>query len=261
MDTGSAEIGSAANGVKRVSSARKQHALRLFAGLPRRYDLVAALFSFGQDPRWRRAMVRAVAPSTYDRVLDVATGTGLVAEALVRTSGCSVVALDQSDEMLAGARRRIARSARLRERVTVVQGEAEQLPFEDGAFDALTFTYLLRYVDDPAATMRELARVVKPGGRIGSLEFGVPPSPLPRILWRFYTAVGLPVLGRIVSRDWYEVGRFLGPSIRGFYGQHSLEDVVGLWRQAGIESVQARRMSLGGGIVMWGVRSNVGRAR
>lgn len=240
------------------ATARKQQALGLFAGLPRHYDLIAALFSFGQDPRWRRAMVRALDPSPDDTVLDVATGTGMVADALVRHSGCSVIALDQSEPMLARARRRVARSPKLRERVSVVRGEAESLPFADGQFDALTFTYLLRYVDDPAATMRELARVVKPGGRIASLEFGVPPRPIASLLWRLYTRVGLPVLGRLVSCEWYDVGRFLGPSIAGFYQRHSLEGVVDLWHQAGIVSVELRHMSVGGGVVMWGVRGDVG---
>jgi demethylmenaquinone methyltransferase/2-methoxy-6-polyprenyl-1,4-benzoquinol methylase len=241
-------------------SIRKQHALGLFAGLPRHYGLIAALFSFGQDPRWRRTMVQALDASAEDRVLDVATGTGLVAEALVKHSGCSVTALDQSEDMLAQAERRVAASALLRERVTLMRGEAEQLPFADGEFDGLTFTYLLRYVDDPAATIRELARVVKPGGRIASLEFAVPPRRLLRLAWRFYTWAGLPALGRLVSRDWYEVGRFLGPSIAGFYERYPLERVVELWGEAGIGAVRARRMSLGGGVVIWGVRSNVSRA-
>src|SRR5580658_2902676 len=118
----------------------------------------------------------------------------------------------------------------LRERVAVVSGEAEDLPFGDDGFDALTFTYLLRYVDDPATTLRELARVVKPGGRIASLDFGVPPLLPARLLWRVYTRAGLPLLGRLVSRHWYEVGRFLGPNIGGFYERYPLERLVGLWR-------------------------------
>jgi len=141
----------------------------------------------------------------------------------------------------------------------VVQGDAERLPFEDGEFDALTFTYLLRYVDDPAATMRELARVVRPGGRIAMLEFYVPPRPVLYPAWWLYTRAGLPALGRIVSRDWYEVGRFLGPSIDGFWRTHPLTSVVKIWQSAGIDSVETRKMSLGGGVVMWGVRNN-GRA-
>src|SRR3954470_22165634 len=90
-------------------SERKRHALELFAGLPRHYDRVGAVLSFGQDPRWRRAAVEAVQARPDDRVLDVATGTGLVAEALVRRYGCTVVGLDQSAAMLEGARTRLAR--------------------------------------------------------------------------------------------------------------------------------------------------------
>src|SRR4051812_33295521 len=189
---------------------RRPQALRLSAALPRRYDEMGAVMSFGQDPRWRRATVRTVGAAPGDRVLDVATGTGLVAAALVRRYGCSVVGLDQSESMLARARRRVASDPRLSARVTLVHGEAERLPFTDDEFDALTFTYLLRYVDDPAATMRELARVVKPGGRIASLEFGMPTGRLTRPLWDAYTGAGLPALGRLASKDWYEVGRFLG---------------------------------------------------
>jgi demethylmenaquinone methyltransferase/2-methoxy-6-polyprenyl-1,4-benzoquinol methylase len=223
----------------------------LFSGLPRHYDRVAALFSFGQDPRWRRAMVDAVQASPDQRVLDVATGTGLVARAVKRRYGSRVVGLDQSEQMLSRALPLVGPVYE-----QVVRGEAEQLPFADAEFDALTFTYLLRYVDDPAATMRELARVVRPGGRIAMLEFHVPPRPVLYPAWRLYTRVGLPALGRLVSRDWYEVGRFLGPSIDGFWRRHPLPDVVEMWRAAGIHPVEARKMSLGGGVVMWGVRDN-----
>jgi demethylmenaquinone methyltransferase / 2-methoxy-6-polyprenyl-1,4-benzoquinol methylase len=237
-----------------LDSDRKRAALALFTGLPRRYDLLSALLSFGQDPRWRRAMVAAVGAASGDRVLDVATGTGLVAQELVRRYGCSVVGLDQSPEMLAGARERLVRDPRLAERVELVRGEAEHLPFADREFDHLTFTYLLRYVDDPAATLAELARVVRPGGRIASLEFGLPDPPLWRPLWRLYVRVGLPLLGRAFGREWQEVGRFLGPSIEELYLRWPLERQLQLWREAGITGVQQRRMSLGGGVVTWGVR-------
>src|SRR3954467_12252775 len=103
---------------------RKAHAVRLFAGLPARYDEMGALLSFGQDPRWRRAMVGSIAAAPGDRVLDVATGTGLVAAELVRRYGCSVVGLDQSADMLARARDRVASDPGLAALVTLVQGEA-----------------------------------------------------------------------------------------------------------------------------------------
>jgi len=233
-------------------SPRKRHALELFAGLPSRYDRMGAILSFGQDPRWRRALVRAIAPRPGDRILDVATGTGLVAAALARAApGCHLTGLDQSEAMLAVARRR-------HPDIDFVQGEAERLPFADEEFDAVTFTYLLRYVDDPAATMRELARVLRPGGRIGMVEFGVPDSRLLCALWRVHTRVGLPLLGRAVSRPWYEVGRFLGPSIEGFWAGHG--DLVALWRGAGIGAVHVRRVSFGAGVVMWGARGGDGTA-
>jgi demethylmenaquinone methyltransferase/2-methoxy-6-polyprenyl-1,4-benzoquinol methylase len=237
-----------------VGSERKRGALALFAGLPRRYDLLSAALSFGQDPRWRRAMVRAIDAGAGDRVLDVATGTGLVARALVGRYGCSVVGLDQSAEMLAGAREALARRPELAARIELLEGQAERLPFGDAEFDHLTFTYLLRYVDDPGATLAELARVVKPGGRIAALEFGLPDPPFWRPLWRLYTRAGLPALGRLFGRDWYEVGRFLGPNIEQLYERWPLERQVELWQSAGISGVHARRMSLGGGVVTWGVR-------
>jgi demethylmenaquinone methyltransferase/2-methoxy-6-polyprenyl-1,4-benzoquinol methylase len=184
-------------------------------------------------------------------VLDVATGTGLVARALVESYGCRVVGLDQSPPMLARARAKVAADSRLAGRVELVEGQAEEMPFADGEFDHLTFTYLLRYVDDPAATMRELARVVRPGGRLACLEFCVPRG-VWLWPWRLYTRVGLPALGRLASREWFEVGRFLGPSIEGFYESYPLERQLEIWNEAGIGGVRARRMSLGGGIVIWG---------
>jgi demethylmenaquinone methyltransferase/2-methoxy-6-polyprenyl-1,4-benzoquinol methylase len=236
--------------VAAAGSPRKEQAIELFRGLPARYDELSAALSFWQDPRWRRALVDEIAPAAGERILDVATGTGMVAaELLARNADCSVVGLDQSAEMLARARARFDAGPDS-ERVELVAGQAESLPFADATFDALTFTYLLRYVDDPPATMRELARVLRPGGRIASLEFGVPPRALARAAWRFYTAVGLPVLGRVCSRAWYEVGRFLGPSISGFYERHPLPTIVSYWQDAGLRDVRVRRMSLGGGVVM-----------
>lgn len=239
---------------RNAPSTRKREALALFAPLPRHYDRVAAVLSFGQDPRWRAAMVGAVGAAAGDRLLDVATGTGLVAQALVQRYGCEVVGLDQSPQMLERAQRRLAGDVRLAERVSLVRGEAERLPFADEEFNHLTFTYLLRYVDDPGATMAELARVVKPGGRVASLEFAVPGNALWRGAWRFYTRVGLPTLGRVVSREWAHTGRFLADSIPNFYEHYPLPRVVELWEQAGIVGVQARPMSLGGGVVMWGTK-------
>ena len=237
------------------ASPRKREALRLFAGLSPEYDWMGALLSFGQDRRWRRAMVGELGVPASARVLDVAAGTGLITAEIVRRHGCRVVALDQSEEMLGRARARLARDPALAARVELVRGEAERLPFADAEFDALTTGYLFRYVDDPAATIRELARVVKPGGAIASLEFFVPPSPPLRALWRVYARYGLPALGRLASREWAEVGRFLARSIPAYYERRPLSRQCEEWRAAGIESVAARPMSFGAGIVMRGRRA------
>jgi demethylmenaquinone methyltransferase/2-methoxy-6-polyprenyl-1,4-benzoquinol methylase len=229
-------------------------ARELFAPLGPTYDRYATLLSLGQDPRWRRFLVSRVKVGPDARVLDVATGTAAVAIELVRRCGCTVVGLDRSPEMLAEGRTRVQRAG-LADRIELVEGRAENLPFEDASFDALTFTYLLRYVDDPDATLRELARVLRPGATIASLEFGVPPRLPPRAAWELYVRVGLPLAGRAVSPGWHEVGRFLGPSIRSFYERLPLDRLLGLWADAGIEDVRARRLSLGGGIVIWGRRA------
>lgn len=220
-------------------------ARELFAPLGPTYDRYARLLSFGQDPRWRRFMVSRI-PASATNVLDVATGTAAVAIELARAApGRTVVGIDQSKEMLQVARER-ARGLP----IELVEGRAESLPFADGEFDALTFTYLLRYVDDPLATMRELARVVRPGGVLAMLEFAVPRG-VWRPLWELYVRVGLPVAGAVVSPGWRTVGGFLGPSIRDFHARVSLEQ---LWREAGLRDARSRRMSLGGGVVMWATR-------
>lgn len=234
---------------------RKQHALSLFTALSRHYDRAGAALSFGQDPRWRAVLVESVPVGPNAHVLDVATGTGMVAAALARRTGCRVTALDQSEDMLGGLRARLAADPELAARIEPMQGEAERLPFGDATFDALTFTYLLRYVDDPAAALRELARVVKPGGTVAMVEFGVPPRRVLRGLWRAYTRAAMPVLGRLLSRDWQEVGRFLGPSIEGFYAAYPLPRLVGLWEAAGLTDVRVRRMSFGAGVAMSALRA------
>jgi len=229
----------------RSPSSPADDARRIFSGIGASYDRVAAVLSLGQDPRWRRALVSAADPRPQDRVLDVATGTGLVTAELRRHADCRVVGLDQSEDMLAAAARRGAS--------LLVRGRAEALPFADATFDRVTFTYLLRYVDDPAATLFELARVLRPGGRLAALEFGVPSRPW-SALWRVYTRVGLPLAGRAVSARWGEVGAFLGPSIERFWRAHPQAELERAWREAGLDGIRVRRMSLGGGVVMSATR-------
>jgi demethylmenaquinone methyltransferase/2-methoxy-6-polyprenyl-1,4-benzoquinol methylase len=227
-------------------SSRTAHARALFAPIAGSYDHVGALLSFGQDPRWRRFLVSRL-PADGGHVLDVATGTGLVAAELLRR-GFRVTGLDQSAEMLAVARDRLG------SHVELVEASAESMPFPDESFDHLTFTYLLRYVQDPGATLAELTRVVRSGGAVVSLEFGVPRGPA-RPLWELYVGLGLPLAGRILRNGWDEVGVFLGRSIREFWARYPLERQLGLWRAAGLRSLEVRPLSLGGAVVIRGIKS------
>jgi demethylmenaquinone methyltransferase/2-methoxy-6-polyprenyl-1,4-benzoquinol methylase len=239
--------------VRRSREQPNAFARDLFDGLPARYDLLEELLSFGQNRRWRAAMVDAVARGRPDTVLDVATGTAGVALLLARRTGADITGVDLTEQMLARGRARVAEAGERRVRLAVAR--AEQLPFPDATFDALTFTYLLRYVADPAATLRELARVVRPAGVVASLEFGVPRGPVWLPAWRLYTRVVLPSAGFVTGgSEWWRVGRFLGPSIEDHYRRHPVEQHVDMWREAGIEDVHTRALSLGGGLVMWGRR-------
>lgn len=235
------------------ASAGKAAAPGLFAGLADGYERRAAILSLGQDPRWKRFLVDRLPVGAGDHVLDVATGTAAVACELVLRRGCRVTGIDQSPDMLAAARRRLAERG-LEGRVELVTGEAERMPFPDAAFDGLTVTYLLRYVDDPAATLRELARVVRPGGTLASLEFAVPEPPAVRALWRLYTGAVLPAAGLLAGPAWWRAGRFLHQSIPGFYARHPLPELLAEYRTAGLTGLRVRRLSLGGAMVIWGTR-------
>jgi demethylmenaquinone methyltransferase/2-methoxy-6-polyprenyl-1,4-benzoquinol methylase len=231
-----------------------ERARELFAPLGPTYDRYARLLSFGQDPRWRRFLVSRLPVGPEHVVLDVATGTAAVAIELARQKGCSVVGVDQSAEMLAEARRRLLLAAATRQ-VRLVEAGAQELPFENGSFDGLTAAYLLRYLDDLPAGLAELARVLRPGATAALLDFDVPPATLPRLLWNLYVDIGLPMLGWAISPGWREVGRFLGGSIRDFGARWPLPPLLAAWREAGFEDVHARRLSLGGCLVVWGRRA------
>jgi demethylmenaquinone methyltransferase / 2-methoxy-6-polyprenyl-1,4-benzoquinol methylase len=220
----------------------EEQARELFAPLGPTYDRVGATLSLGQEPLGRRFLVSRLPRGGH--VLDVATGTGLVAAEL-RRRGFEVTGLDLSPEMLAIAHRRFG------DAVDLINASAEALPLASESFDHLTVTHVLRYVADPGATLAELARVVRPGGIVASLEFGVPQGPA-RPLWNLYVRTVLPLAGRLLRRGWREVGDFLGGSIRDFWARHPLEHQLEWWRAAGLHGVEARRLSLGIVVVIWG---------
>jgi demethylmenaquinone methyltransferase/2-methoxy-6-polyprenyl-1,4-benzoquinol methylase len=241
----------------RPADGRNRFAQGLFTPLPGRYDQLAEILSMGQNGRWRRAMVDRVAGAGQDGalVLDVASGTAGVALQLAERTKARVVGVDLTEGMLRQGQANVT-AAGQRPRIALVTGRAEQLPFPDASFDALTFTYLLRYVEDPQAALTELARVVKPGGTVASLEFCVPPNALWRAAWEVYTRAILPAGGLLLGGvPWLRVGQFLGPNITGHYRRYPVRWTVEAWQQAGFTAVGTRLMSLGGGLVMWGQRA------
>ena len=235
-----------------AASSENAFAARLFERLPSRYDQLAEVLSFGQNGRWRRELVARIAPGRPRTVLDVATGTAGVAIALARETDARITGVDISEEMLARGRERV-RAARLDGRIRLELGRAEDLGFASESFDAVSFTYLLRYVADPRVAVAELARVLRPGGVMASLDFYVPPHIAWLGAWRVYTRTLLPPAGLLTGGPpWWAVGRFLGPNIEAHYSRWPLARIVGAWQDAGMVDVGWRVMSLGGGLVMWG---------
>ena len=230
-------------------------AQKLFTPLPGRYDRLAELLSMGQNGRWRRAMVDHIVPDAPGLILDVASGPAGVALQLADRSTARVVGIDLTLDMLREGQHNVAERG-MANQVQLVAGRAEQTPFADATFDALTFTYLLRYVDDPQATLIELARLVKPGAAVASLEFLLPQSRFWRFWWWGYTRLLLPAGGWLTGgKAWFEVGRFLGPNISAHYRRYPVGWTIDAWRRAGFTDVSVRRMSLGGGLIMWGRRA------
>jgi demethylmenaquinone methyltransferase/2-methoxy-6-polyprenyl-1,4-benzoquinol methylase len=234
-----------------VEAASPAFAQRLFAGIAPEYERMGALLSLGQEDRWRRYLVSRVPVGPNDSVLDVASGTGLVARELVRTTGARVISLDQSADMLAAGA--VAnRSAGMDGLIEQIVASADALPFPDASFDAVTFTYLLRYVPNPQTTLIELSRVLRPGGTLASLEFYVPQDPVAHLGWRAFTRFGLPLIGAMASPEWRDTGRFLGPNIEAFHRRFPLRRQARAWRAAGLSDLGAQTFTLGAAVVTWG---------
>lgn len=213
----------------------------MFTGVAGRYDAPAEALSFGQYARWRRALVRTLPLEEDAQLLDVATGTGLIARLIVREHGCRVTGVDLTEAMLRRAHD-VTRSA----------ADANALPFADGSFDAVTFSYLFRYVDDPPSTLRELVRVLRPGGTLASVEFGVPRAWWARAGWRAYARGLFPVAARLVSDGWREIGDFLPRNIEAWARAWPIELQIEMWRDAGMEDIKVREMTLGTAVLMKG---------
>lgn len=221
---------------------------RIFSPIAQNYDRPAQVLGLLQYRRWHRFLLSRLDLPPGALVLDMATGTGATALDLLGRPGVRVIGADITRPMLLRAQRRAAVARAV---LNLAECTAEAPPFRDGAFDAITSGYLLRYVSDVPATLAGLSRLLKPGGMMAMLDFAVPRGGW-YPLWRLYTDMALPAAGRLFSRDWREVGAFLGPSIRGFHKRWPEPSLIEAWRNAGFEDVRSRRLSLGGAVVIWG---------
>jgi demethylmenaquinone methyltransferase/2-methoxy-6-polyprenyl-1,4-benzoquinol methylase len=208
----------------------------MFDEVARGYDRTNTVLSLGNDQLWRVATTRAVAPRPGQRILDLAAGTGASSVSLAR-SGAEVVAADFSPGMIAEGRRR-HRGIR---NLTFIEADATALPFEDGEFDAVTMSFGLRNVNEPAKALGELLRVTKPGGRLVVCEFSHPPSPAFNGLYHFYNDRILPVVAKTVSSN-AEAYDYLNESIKDWPDQRTLSAWI---RAAGWTDVAYRNLSFG----------------
>ena len=205
----------------------------MFDAVATRYDLANDVLSLGQDRRWRRAVVEAVAPRPGERVLDLAAGTGTSSQPFADL-GARVVPCDFSLGMLQVGRR-------ARPTLPFTAGDGTRLPFADGTFDAVTISFGLRNIVDPVAGLRELRRVTRPGGRLVVCEFSHPANPAFRTLYLEYLMKALPAISRAVSSS-PDAYVYLAESIRAWPDQQGL---AGMVAAAGWRSPQWRNLSAG----------------
>jgi demethylmenaquinone methyltransferase/2-methoxy-6-polyprenyl-1,4-benzoquinol methylase len=210
---------------------------QMFDGVARRYDVTNTVLSFGQDRRWRRRTRQCLQLERGERVLDLAAGTGVSTVDLTR-AGVDAVACDFSLGML-----RAGRAHKRRRRIPYVAGDATQLPFADGSFDAAVISFGLRNVSDVPLALREMARVVRPGGRLVICEFSRPTFRPFRVLYLNYLMRALPWVARRVSSN-SDAYVYLAESIRAWPAQDELAATVDA---NGWTSVRHRNLT--GGIV------------
>lgn len=182
-------------------------------------------------------------------VMDLGTGTADIAIRIAKELGCQVLAVDQSDEMIEVARRKVNASD-MSNRIRILKGRAEDLPFHDASLDAVIFSYVLRYVEDVEATMREIIRVIKRDGQIIYLDFGIPTNPAIKAIYTVYARHILPLGGWLGGQAWRATTEFLPSSIAKFYDENSIPQLIKMWDGLGLRDVEVTTMTLGTAVII-----------
>jgi len=215
---------------------------RLFSGAPKEYDALLSHLTLRNDSMWRRTVLDASELDGHGLVLDVATGTGLMAFDFANNldNGSLVIGVDLCEPML---RKGVANvRANGMKRVNFVVGRGEALPFVDGIFDCATITLALRNVTDPSLVFEEMTRVVKDGGTVISLDFCRPQMPIFRSIYSFHIFNVLPFIGKLVSKEWKEILDYLAGSIKRSLAPSRISELMS---EAGLSHVNVSKFTMG----------------
>ena len=225
---------------------------KMFSDIAPRYDLLNRLLSCGQDQYWRKRAVTRLSPQSGERFLDIATGTADVALEIIRNvpkGAVQVVGMDFSEKMLELARQKID-SLDKANSIQLECGSAESLPFEDNSFDGTTTAFGIRNFSDIGRSLREMHRVLKPGGRCVILEFSLPRNPVLNALYRFYFEWLLPKVGRLISKH-PSAYTYLPETVAAFPVR---KEFSSLMQQAGFMNVTYKELTLGIVILYTGIK-------
>lgn len=220
--------------------AKKEEVRGMFNRIAHRYDYLNHFLSLGIDRIWRKKLRRSLSAYTPDSILDIATGTGDLAIELARLKPSRIIGIDIAEEMLAMGQKKIDKK-KLQHLIKLQQGDSENLPFDDHSFDAAVISYGVRNFETPLKGLKEICRVLKPGGVLMILEFGMPEKFPVKQAYSFYFNYILPFWGKIFSGS-YESYKYLPQSVKTFpYGKAFTH----LMQQAGFHNTRARKLSQG----------------
>ena len=216
---------------------------KMFDAIAGRYDVMNRVMTLGQDQRWRRFVVKKAGDPNGRMTLDLATGTGDIAALMVDTYDAEVIGADFSLNMLKEARNRFATKS-----INWQACDANILPFVDGVFDSVTFGYLLRNVDDTMRVLKEVFRVLRPGGRVVCLDTTPPAKNMIYPFLQFYFRFCIPAMGKFIADDETAYAYLTGSTME-FY---EAEELRSLLKEAGFMQVSFKKFMFGTIAVHWG---------